>query len=70
MTQATQADYQQLDDPEFFAERRRVREQLERLPWQHTGRCSLTEQSQQLDEEFLRRAREAWSGPETERAVQ
>jgi hypothetical protein len=30
-----QADFTNLDDPEFFKERRRVRERLERLPARH-----------------------------------
>ncbi len=50
-------DLTQLGDPEFLAERRRVRDALERKP---TAR--LTARYEQLDEEFLRRARIAWNG--------
>lgn len=44
-------------DPEFLAERARVRIQLEDKP-----SAELTDRYQQLDEEFLRRARVAWTG--------
>jgi hypothetical protein len=50
-------DLTQLADPEFLAERRRVREALERKP-----SATLTARYQQLDEEFLRRAHLAWKG--------
>jgi hypothetical protein len=52
------SDLAELDDPEFLAERRRVREELERLPvWSDelAARLAL------LDEEFIRRARAAWA---------
>jgi hypothetical protein len=54
-----ETDYTQLDDPEFLAEHRRVREELERQP---TASAELTTQYQQLSDEFLRRARIAWTG--------
>ena len=49
----------QLDDPEFLAERRRVREELEHQP---TASAELRARYRVLDEEFLRRARIAWGG--------
>jgi hypothetical protein len=50
-------DFRQLDDPDFLAERRRVREALEHQP---EATAELTARYQRLDEEFLRRARIAW----------
>lgn len=50
-------DLTQLGDPEFLAERRRVREALE-----HKPTAKLAARYEQLDEEFLRRARIAWEG--------
>jgi hypothetical protein len=52
-------DLTQLDDPEFLAERRRVREELEHQP---QASAELSARYQRLDEEFLRRARIAWTG--------
>jgi hypothetical protein len=50
-------DFRQLDDPEFLAERKRVREALEHQP---EASAELAERYERLDEEFLRRARIAW----------
>ena len=50
-------DFTKMADPEFLAERARVRIQLEDKP-----SAELTDRYQQLDEEFLRRARVAWTG--------
>jgi hypothetical protein len=50
-------DLSQLSDPQFLAERRRVREALE-----HNPTASLTARYEQLNQEFLRRARIAWKG--------
>jgi hypothetical protein len=50
-------DLTQLGDPEFLAERRRVREALE-----HKPTAKLTARYERLEEEFLRRARIAWEG--------
>jgi hypothetical protein len=50
-------DFTGMSDPEFLAERRRVREQLEHLPKQSAYRTGLAA----MDEEFNRRARAAWS---------
>ena len=51
-------DIRQLSDPDFLAERTRVREELQEL----------TERFQQLNEEFDRRARAAWTSASTETA--
>lgn len=50
-------DFSQLDDPEFLAERKRVREALEHQP---EAAAELTARYRRLDEEFLCRARIAW----------
>lgn len=52
-------DLSQLDDPEFLAERRRVREELEQQP---EASAELTARYRVLNQEFLRRARIAWAG--------
>jgi hypothetical protein len=52
-------DLSQLDDLDFLAERRRVREALEHHP---AASAALSARYQALDEEFLRRARIAWGG--------
>jgi hypothetical protein len=44
-------DIRQLSDPEFLAERTRVRETIE----------ALTERMSELDDEFIKRARLAWT---------
>jgi hypothetical protein len=53
-------DYTQLDDPEFFEERRRVRDELERLPAHHADRATLAELDEAMTDEFTRRAASAW----------
>jgi hypothetical protein len=53
-------DFSQLGDPEFLAERKRVREELERTPEQAVS-PELTSRYEQLNDEFLRRARVAWT---------
>jgi hypothetical protein len=51
-------DLAALADPEFLAERRRVREELDRTPaWND----ELAARVEALDEEFIRRARAAWA---------
>jgi hypothetical protein len=45
------ADIRQLSDPDFLAERTRVRETIE----------ALTERMAELDDEFIKRARSAWA---------
>lgn len=62
MEQATGSEtgYAKLDDTELFAERRRTREKLERLPAHHADRARLAEQFAAMTREFDRRARSAW----------
>ena len=50
------ADTEAMDDPEFLAERRRVRVELETQPSE-----ALTRRYAELNEEFIRRASAAWS---------
>ena len=45
-----------MSDPDFLAERRRVREQLEHLPGQSLDRARLATLRAAMDEEFDRRA--------------
>jgi hypothetical protein len=52
--------FSQLDDLAFLAERRRVREELEHTP-QNEVSAELAARFQAVDEEFLRRARLAWT---------
>jgi hypothetical protein len=53
-------DFTQLDDLAFLAERRRVREELEHTPEQEIS-AILTDRYKRLNDEFLRRARLAWT---------
>jgi hypothetical protein len=48
-------DFELMDDPEFLAERRRVRTELETQP-----SAELTAKYAALNEEFIRRAGAAW----------
>jgi len=50
-----------MTDPDFLAERRRVREALEHTP-EHSVSPEMKERYLRLDEEFLRRARISWAG--------
>jgi hypothetical protein len=52
-------DFAKMDDPEFLAERARVREQLERFP---EVSVELAARYQRLTDEFDRRASAAWGG--------
>lgn len=52
--------FTQLNDPEFLAERRRVREELEHAP-EHAVSAELTARYEALSDEFLRRASAAWT---------
>jgi hypothetical protein len=52
-------DLTKMTDPDFLAERRRVREELEHTPEQDVS-AALTDRFEKLNEEFLRRARIAW----------
>jgi hypothetical protein len=56
-------DFTAMSDPEFLAERRRVREALE-YAQEHEISAALTDRYQRLNEEFLRRARMTWGGGE------
>lgn len=49
-----------MSDPDFLAERRRVREELEHMP-EYEVSPELTIRYQYLDEKFLRRASLAWT---------
>ena len=52
-------DFTKMSDPEFLAERRRVREQLEHVP---DVSAELAALYQRLNDEFDRRASAAWGG--------
>ncbi len=54
-------DFAQLDDQQLFAERRRVRQQLEHLPERSVDRAELGKLHAALTREFDRRARAAWT---------
>ena len=54
-------DFTKMTDPEFLAERRRVREALEHMPELDVS-ATLTDRYEKLNEEFLRRARGSWGG--------
>ena len=56
-------DLTTMSDPEFLAERRRVREALEDMPAREVS-VALANRYQRLNEEFLRRARAMWGGGE------
>jgi hypothetical protein len=60
------SDFTQLDDLAFIAERRRVREVLEHTP-EHAVTPEMTARYQAMNEEFLRRARLAWTQAQPER---
>lgn len=53
-------DFKVMSDPDFLAERRHVREELEQTP-EHQVSPELAARHQQLNEEFLRRASLAWT---------
>ncbi len=53
-------DFSKLDDLAFLAERRRVREELEHTPENEVS-AELAARFQAVNEEFLRRARLAWT---------
>jgi hypothetical protein len=57
----TTEDLTKVSDPEFLAERRRVREELEHVPEQSIAADVLTERYRVLNDEFLRRASRAWA---------
>ena len=55
-----QTDFRQLTDPEFLAERRRVRETLESSREQSPERAGLAARYDAMSAEFDRRASRAW----------
>ena len=55
-----QIDFRQLDDPEFLAECKRVREALESAPEQSPERAGLAARYEAMSAEFDRRASRAW----------
>lgn len=61
MEQGSETDYRKLDDPEFLAERARVRELLESTPEESADRDDLDRIYAAMDDEFIRRARHAWT---------
>jgi hypothetical protein len=56
-------DFMAMSDPDFLAERRRIREALADTPT-HEVSVALADRYQRLNEEFLRRARAIWGGGE------
>jgi hypothetical protein len=56
-----EADFRQLADPDFLAERKRVRDALESAPEQSPGRDRLAARYDALSAEFDRRASRAWA---------
>jgi hypothetical protein len=54
-------DFTKLDDPEFLAERRRVRDALDSTQ-DSAASPGLTARLEAMNEEFLRRARASWGG--------
>jgi hypothetical protein len=55
-------DFTQLDDPAFLDERARLRERLQHVPDSASDRAGLERLYAAMTEEFLLRARLAWSG--------
>jgi hypothetical protein len=55
------ASFTHLDDPAFLDERARLRRRLERMPENDSGRAELERLQEEMTEEFLRRARTAWT---------
>lgn len=53
-------DFTAMGDPEFLAERSRVRDELENAPGQ-AERAELSARFRRFDDEFIRRARIAWT---------
>jgi hypothetical protein len=58
---AGQIDFRQLTDPDFLAERKRVREALECAPEQSPGWAGLAARYDAMSAEFDRRASRAWA---------
>jgi hypothetical protein len=54
-------DFTKLDDPQFLAERRRVRDEMDSTQ-DSAASPDLAARLEAMDEEFLRRARISWGG--------
>jgi hypothetical protein len=54
-------DFTKLDDPEFLAARRQVRDALDNEQETSPG-ADLTDRYEAMNEEFIRRARISWGG--------
>lgn len=54
-------DYSAMSDPDFLAERKRVREELEDAAEHGEVSPELAARCQRFEEEFLRRAAAAWA---------
>jgi hypothetical protein len=61
MTKLT--DFTHLDDPAFLDGRSRLNRRLEKMPKNARGRAELERLYEAMTQEFLRRARIAWTGP-------
>jgi hypothetical protein len=55
------ADFTQLDDPAFLAERARLRDRLEHVPGNAVDRAGLERLYEAMNCEFDRRASAAWT---------
>ena len=55
------ADFTRLDDPEFLAERARLRDRLENVPADAADRPGLERLYEAMTREFDRRAAAAWT---------
>jgi hypothetical protein len=53
-------EFTEMDDPEFLAERRKVRDLIERTPADEQS-SELIARYQRLNDEFIRRASAAWA---------
>jgi hypothetical protein len=60
-TMSEAADFRQLDDPAFLAERARLRGLLEHVPTNAVDRTRLERLYEAMNQEFDRRARIAWT---------
>jgi hypothetical protein len=60
-TMSEPTDFTHLDDPSFLHERARLRARLEQLPEDGRSRAELESLHDAMTDEFLRRARLAWS---------
>jgi hypothetical protein len=60
-----QGEFSALDDQAFLDERRRVREALEPVP-ERDQDPELAARFERMNEEFIRRARAAWAGGQTQ----